>query len=270
MMSYLEVALHNATHGWPVFPVQPDKRPLRGWTKWEEKATTSTVVIREWWTQNPHALPAVTPGRVNKTCIDVDRKPGKPDGWESLIDRRVRISPVTFRGSSLSGVGLHLWFRDLSSSVNGLLPGVDRKSRGGYVVTPYALPMVTQVQTRLPAALQGGKTKIMTTSVPYLGETADWFHGYLGLTPSQGVQQVLRRFEGEGSESFIGHESMLRVQTHLVLLAADGHGGVPEALDRLATIWVNTPHTGDEDPALEWYLALQGAISKHGGTQSWR
>lgn len=270
MTSYLEIAISNAENGWPCFPVQPDKRPYWGWTGWEDKASTSTSIIREWWKRYPNALPAVTPGRVAKTCVDVDRKPGKPDGWESLVDKQVHIPRATFQGRSLSGLGLHFWFRDLTSSVNGYLPGVDRKSRGGYVVTPYLMPKLSRVRVRVPLPLQGGKVGELTLGEPYTGQTSDWLSAHHGLTPSHAVQRTLRRFEGPNAEIFAGHELLLRVQTHLVLLAVDGHGGVSEALDRLATIWATTPHTGPEHPITEWQTALEGAINKHGGAKTWR
>lgn len=264
-MNYAEIALANAMNGWPTFPVQPDKTPYRGWLDWENIATTSPTVVREWWERMPQALPAVTPGRVDKTVIDIDRKPGKPDGWESLIDRRVHVPPTTFRGASVSGLGLHLWFRDLTTSVNALLPGVDRKSRGGYVVTPYLLPPLSQIKVRVPLALQGGKVKEGATGKPYTGGVVAWFGEHNGLTPSNAVQRVVRRFSGPDAETFAGHDLLLEVQTHLILLAAEGHGGVPEALDRLADIWADTPHASKQDPIAEWNTALDGAITKSGG-----
>ena len=266
-MSWLDVALANAANGWPVFPVRPDKRPFWGWRDWEHLATLSPTVLRQWWERNPDALPAVTPGRVDKTVIDVDRKPGKPDGWESLIDRRVHIPPTTFRGESVSGLGMHFWFRDLTTSVNALLPGVDRKSKGGYVVAPYRLPPVSKVKVRVPLPLQGGKVREGATGQPYSGGVAAWFAEHAGLTPSHAVQAVARRFTGPQAEPFAGHQRLLEVQTHLVLLAVDGHGGVPEVLDRLATVWANTPHASEEDPIAEWNTALSGAIEKSGGAK---
>jgi hypothetical protein len=266
-MNYLEIALANAANGYPTFPVRLDKRPLWGFNDWENLASTSPTVILKWWERHPAAIPAVTPGRIDKTVIDVDRKPGKPDGWESLIDRRVHVPPTTFRGASVSGLGLHLWFRDLSTSINGLLPGVDRKSRGGYVVTPYLLPPVSQIKVRVPLALQGGKVREGATGMPYAGGVVAWFGEHSGLTSSHAVQRVVRRFTGPSAETFAGHELLLEVQTHLVLLGVEGHGGVPEALDRLATIWADTPHTSAENPVAEWNNALAGAIEKSGGAK---
>lgn len=266
-MNYAEIALANAVNGFPTFPVQPDKTPYWGFVDWENIATTSPTVIREWWERKPNALPAVTPGRVDKTVIDIDRKPGKPDGWESLIDRRVHVPPTTFRGASVSGLGLHLWFRDLTTSVNALLPGIDRKSRGGYVVTPYLLPPVSQIKVRVPLALQGGKVREGATGKPYTGGVVAWFGEHDGLTPSNAVQRAVRRFTGPDAETFAGHELLLEVQTHLILLAAEGHGGVPEALDRLAAVWADTAHSSEEDPIAEWNTALDGAITKSGGAK---
>lgn len=261
-MDALEIAIHNAENGWPMFFVQENKVPFPGFDRWEERATTSPTTLDMYW--NGHGLPAVAPGRVDKTVIDVDRKPGKPNGYESLVNENVDISDNVFRAVSLNGKGLHYYFRGLTSSINHLMPSVDRKSRGGYIVTPYKLPPVTSVKTKLPIRLQGSRLPDIKRERPYGGSIADWLSDCAGLTPSRELTTFITQFKSD--ESFRGHEALLNAQTHVVLLAGEGHGGVPEALDTLRGLWINSDHRSG-DPAQEWHTALTGAIRKFGGTK---
>lgn len=262
-MTPLEVAFANAANGWPQFPVRHDKRPFPGFTDWEQKASLSAEVISTWGTiDHPGCLWATTPGRVDKTVIDIDRHPGKVDGMEVLVALGVNLGTEHVY-PSLSGTGRHAWYRGRSSSRNDLYTSIDRKSVGGYVITPYLLPPVTKVRTRLIAAFQG-RTAIDDLHHPYAGTESAWLSSRDGLTPSKAVYAVVKHVE---REEFRGHANMLRQQARLVHLGREGHGGVPEALDELREMWVAAEHGANEDPALEWATALRGAIKAYGGDE---
>jgi hypothetical protein len=266
-MTPFEIAFANAANGWPQFPVQPmngakPKAPFPGFTDWEQQATLSAELISTWGTiDHPGCLWATTPGRVDKTCIDVDRHPGKVDGLEVLTALGVDLK-TPHRFTSVSGNGQHAWYRGRSSSRNGLYTSVDRKSVGGYVVTPYVLPPVTEVRTRLIAAFQG-RSAYDEAQHPYDGAESDWLAARDGLTPSQAVYGVVKAVE---REEFRGHQNMLSKQVRLVHLGREGHGGVPEALDQLREMWMAAEHGANEDPGVEWSVALRGAIKSYGGT----
>lgn len=259
-MDHLETALANAANGWPQFPVDAAKRPFRGFTDWENRATTSAEAIAVWGTiDHPGCLWATTPGRVGVTVIDIDAHPEKPSGYVSLATFGLPVStPHLFR--SLSGNGEHAWYRGRSSSRNGLYPGIDRKSVGGYVVTPYLLPPVASVRTRLPEGFHGQESD--DARHVFHGAVAEWLADRSGLSPAQRVRNVVREVE---REEFRGHGNMLAKQVRLIHLGREGHGGVPEALGELRGMWLAAEHGPGEDPEREWQTALVRAIRMYGG-----
>lgn len=259
-MDHLETALANAANGWPQFPVRRDKRPYPGFMDWERNATTSAEAITVFGTiDHPGCLWATTPGRVGVTVIDIDEHPDAPSGYRSLVMFTLPITtPHLYR--SLSGFGEHAWFRGRTSSRNALYPGIDRKSVGGYVVTPYLLPAVASITTRLPEAFHGQVSD--TEQHVFHGRVAEWLAERSGFSPAQRVRTVVREVE---REEFRGHENMLRKQLRLVHLGREGHGGVPEALGELREMWLAAEHGRSEDPAQEWQTALVRAIRNHGG-----
>jgi virulence-associated protein E/bifunctional DNA primase/polymerase-like protein len=114
------------------FPLLPDtKRPA---VKWSDPATcgpteTAPAGVR-------YGLP--TGPRNGVWVLDVDRKPGQPDGLISLVTHAASREPLpdTYTVRTPSG-GLHLYFRwDDARPVGnpvGVLPGVDVRGDRGYV-----------------------------------------------------------------------------------------------------------------------------------------
>jgi hypothetical protein len=60
---------------------------------------------------------------------------------------------------------------------------------------------------------------------------------------------------------------MLTKQTELVLLGAEGHPGVEEALELLHDLWTFGQYD-TEEYRIEWTAALEGAVSKFGGSSN--
>jgi len=133
-MKKIEWALQLAAGGLPVFPLEPNgKRPL---TKNGFKdATTSVYQIKKWWDENPEANIGIIMGQASgRASLDVDIKNGAK-GRESLASIK-GITP-TFTVRTPSG-GFHLYYKSpgpLRSRI-GLLPGLDLKADGGYIVGP--------------------------------------------------------------------------------------------------------------------------------------
>ncbi len=157
MADYLSTALSHAQKGFYVFPAQQNKRPVEGFMDWETKATNDLDLIRLLWESYPDALPAVAPGKSGHAVIDVDQHEDSANGFATLRAEGITIPDEVDHGISLSGNGVHYWYRADVGSLNGVLPGVDRKSRGGYVIVPYELPLALDIRTALPEALAGGR-----------------------------------------------------------------------------------------------------------------
>ena len=149
MRSLLEAALAYAARGWPVFPCSPsDKRPLVGESAPGNgdaglyRATTDKAQIRDWWTNFESAMIGVPTGaRLGAFVIDIDPKDGTTpaqivEALEAAIGCRLPPTPIvqTPRG------GWHLYFRmPQDESIRnraGLIPNVDVRGTGGYVVVP--------------------------------------------------------------------------------------------------------------------------------------
>lgn len=144
-MSMLEHALNYATeYGWKVFPlVQGGKTPLT--SHGFHDATIDTEQIIKWWTKYPNANIGVSTD--DFLCVvDVDMH--NSDGLHSMQEWEAKHGDIgnTLVAKTGNG-GRHYYFMNtlqVKSAVN-VLPGVDLRAKGGYVVAP-------------PSVLDGGKT----------------------------------------------------------------------------------------------------------------
>ena len=140
-----ECALHYAALGFAVFPLAAgSKKPLKGSNGLRE-ATTDAEKIRTWWKKNPRYNVGIATGEASGdvAVLDLDRGHAEGvDGVESLRgwekDHGVKIYA---RGSTAAattpGGGVHLYFRRPGTrNAAGILPGVDVRGAGGYVVAP--------------------------------------------------------------------------------------------------------------------------------------
>jgi len=132
----LDRALAYAEQGWAVFPLVPNtKRPLTA--NGFKDASMSPEAITKWWTGHPNANIAIATGAPSHIlAVDVDVKNGAK-GRESIASLNGGVAS-TLTASTPSG-GWHLYYLCPEGGLrsrNGLLPGVDLKADGGYVVAP--------------------------------------------------------------------------------------------------------------------------------------
>lgn len=132
----IELALHHARNSYRIFPLVPNgKVPLipkeRGGHGCLD-ATTDLVRVEEWWDQYPQANIGIATGR-GLLVIDVD--PRKDPAWLSHL--QALALPQTFTVRTWSG-GWHCYLNmPLKASITigtDLLPGIDWRGDGGYVV----------------------------------------------------------------------------------------------------------------------------------------
>lgn len=148
-------ALDFARDGKPVFPCDwrldpkkpdsPSKRPLT--SNGFKDATTDETQIRRWWTRWPKALIGMPTGSesgiaVLDTDIEIDPSTGEvvKDGEGALqaaLAKRGWSLPETVRSRTSRG-GRHRFFRCEPGfkCSTGILPGVDARAEGGYIIAP--------------------------------------------------------------------------------------------------------------------------------------
>ncbi len=120
--------------GWPVFPVTPGaKTPLTA--HGFHDASTDSEQIEAWWTQWPDANIGIPTGAVSGLiAIDADVKNGQP-GKESFYKLKL---PHTRTSRTPTG-GWHAIYKYPGVEIRnrtGLLPGIDVRGDGGYIVVP--------------------------------------------------------------------------------------------------------------------------------------
>ncbi|CAN5824174.1 hypothetical protein BH23GEM6_BH23GEM6_25910 [soil metagenome] len=129
----LEAALGYAARGWRVLPCVPGKKlPLI--TQWQRRATIDADLLRRWWRLAPEANTGIATGPESGLLVlDVD---GDPD--KLLRGREIPRTPTQRTG----GGGYQLFYRfppelaDVATTRAGVLPNVDTRGRGGFVVAP--------------------------------------------------------------------------------------------------------------------------------------
>jgi hypothetical protein len=102
-------------------------------------ATTDRTTIRAWWQKWPDANIGLACGN-GFFVVDVDPRHGGFESLAKLEDEHGSL-PVTLTANS-GGGGKHFFFRSNGNQIKGrigMLPGIDIKSAGGYVVAAPSL-----------------------------------------------------------------------------------------------------------------------------------
>ena len=257
-MDYLETALDHAAKGYFVFPARQDKRPVYGFNDWEGNSTTDAEMIKRWWVMYPDSLPAIAPGRSGLCVIDVDLHDGGENGELSLQREGIEFDENVVYRPSLSGNGRHCFFRFDVGSVNGILPGVDRKAKGGYVIAPYTLPLAESISSTLPAKLSASPSYKRHARKNMTSADLDTWLSTLGAGPiSAAMWFIIEKF------SVKGNQQMSVSIARIIRLAASGETGAQKALDKMLEVWLSVEHaTGD--PEAEFTVNVRSAIEKFG------
>lgn len=150
----LDEALGYLARGWSVVPAHtaaedglcscrqrdctaPGKHPRVRWKDYQTRLATEAE-LRRWWQQWPDANVIVLTGKLSGLLvIDVDPRHGGDEAWRGWV----RGHPVAPTPQSLTGGGgTHVWFcyppeQEITIGTN-VLPGVDWRGEGGYVIAP--------------------------------------------------------------------------------------------------------------------------------------
>ncbi|TDA70639.1 MAG: DNA primase [Clostridia bacterium] len=130
--SIAQTALEYQARGFSVLPVdRKTKRPLvESWREYQTRQAT-TEEVQQWWRRWPQANVAIVTGAVSGlVVVDVDG----PEGEAALRGKHLPPTPC-----ATTGKGKHYYFAHPGGQVPNavrLLPGVDLRADGGFVVAP--------------------------------------------------------------------------------------------------------------------------------------
>jgi hypothetical protein len=132
---------------WSVIPIGKDKKPLVKWEEFQKRKPTEEE-INNWWKAYPNANIGIVTGKVsNLAVLDIDDPNIDNDiihGIEEFLNPPTCITP---RG------GRHLYFTypdiDLRNAAS-IIPKVDIRAEGGYVVAPPSIDGSNKIYTWEP------------------------------------------------------------------------------------------------------------------------
>jgi hypothetical protein len=136
MQPLQQAAYQYARLGWAVFPLRPgDKRPFPGSNGFKD-ATSDPEEVAAIWRKYPTANIGLATGAASGVVvvdIDVDQEKGK-NGFSTLSERGILLPATIFQDTPRGG--RHLFFVSDAElrNVQDVLPGIDIRGDGGYVV----------------------------------------------------------------------------------------------------------------------------------------
>lgn len=140
---FLDAAVQYAKWGWPVFPLgYLSKHPAIPKDKGGngvKDATTDVDRIKRYWQKNPtHNIGIATGYAFDVLDIDTPKKEGDPDGRDVLPKILASNDIPDAHGVVITANGGFHYYLEPAGIGNraGILPGVDIRGKGGYVVAP--------------------------------------------------------------------------------------------------------------------------------------
>jgi hypothetical protein len=150
MSELLTAALSYLKRGFSVIPIQPrEKKPLITWEEFQTRRATEEE-INTWWAKWPGANIGIVTGTISGlVVIDLDTREAK-DKLKELVPS----FDLTTVPRSRTGKGWQLFFKHPGVNVlnrAGVLPGLDVRGDGGYVVAPPSIhPNSKQYRWQVP------------------------------------------------------------------------------------------------------------------------
>lgn len=129
-------ACEYAKLGWSVIPIEPrGKKPLVKWEKYQKERATEDQ-IKQWWTKYPNANIGVITGIISEIIvIDIDSKKGEEEYIAKFNELHSTISQKTGKPEATQKLFKHPGDHTYHNMAR-LLPDVDVRADGGYVVVP--------------------------------------------------------------------------------------------------------------------------------------
>lgn len=125
-------ALWYAEQGLRVFPLQPGTKIPYAGTHGCLDATENRAQVIDWWTENPDANVAIATGHI-VDVIDIDGPIGV-QAWAQHIGQIP--DPIGLVSTPREGGNHHYIPATGGGNKANLMPGIDTRGKGGYVVAP--------------------------------------------------------------------------------------------------------------------------------------
>lgn len=152
MDSSISQAIAYGDRGWKVFPLHTARNSAcscgnRDCTsaakhprikEWQKECSNQSARIKDWWEQWPDANVGLATGNASGFfVIDIDPRHGGKESFQQLIKQH-GVFPRTL-ASNTGGGGYHLFFKEPTVKISNranILPGIDVRGDGGYIVAP--------------------------------------------------------------------------------------------------------------------------------------
>lgn len=135
-------AIYARRFMWQVIPLKPKgKTPIT--PNGLKDGATRQDVIQQWWNDNPNANIGIVTGSVSGIVVlDLDARHGGLESLERLEEEfgKLPSTPTVLTGSGNDSQ--HRYFKHSGGIIRnkaGILPGIDLRGDGGYVVAPPSL-----------------------------------------------------------------------------------------------------------------------------------
>jgi uncharacterized protein YdaU (DUF1376 family) len=144
---------------------------------WQVNANTDEVIIRQWWQKWPTANIALATGQGSGVfAVDIDGDKGSA----SLASLMQEHEWVPRTASVSTGHGWHLYFRSTAEPVKSrtaVMPGLDVRGEGGYVIAP-------------PSLHVSGKTYVWHSADDPLEDAPEWLIDLINRDSKTGLHSV--------------------------------------------------------------------------------
>lgn len=266
-------ALALAAEGVPVFPCRDDPMKRKGIHKTPltphgfKNATTDVATITGWWANYPDALIGMPTGAASGIdVLDIDSGKDDTDGdsARAYLAEHSDLPGGTFAYRTQSG-GMHICYRALPGAPNDtniIVPGVDGRAAGGYVVRwdQHDCPVVNF------APIAAWPAHVLKDIA--LVDRSSWANGAVDperrRPPSaQAVVDLLRRLPNTLSTTRNDYAAIMQAAAHCAEVTGDPDGTIKEA----ACAWAEKyPAWKGDDERAKW----DDDWTRHANTAGWQ
>ena len=157
----LEAALAYCGRGFSVIPIRPDKKPYILWAEYQKRRATANE-IKNWIQKWPDAMIGIVTGEISGVLVvDCDSEAAYQKIQELLPDSFITCIAKTPRGYHI--YLLYPADRQIGNAT-GIMPGVDVRGEGGYIIAPPSVNAEGKVYEWLPEL---SIAQIEPSPVPY-------------------------------------------------------------------------------------------------------